>query len=370
MKKIKVYLQYPWKFPDSPYYNYLVKYPPKNTEYLNIKNQKGVITKKKKFLISSYLKKIRHYAHNLRLPFPNMHLTKEGNHNLIHCAHCLSKNKDTPWVADFECYWQFWLSGRSTKIGRKWVNKILSRKNCKKIIAWTNMGRDQIKQMFPDVKDKIEVVYPAVPIQKSLLDLKKLGNKNKEINLLFISRYFYGKGGLHALEVIDKLTKLRKNVKGYVVSSVPKEILEKYSKNKKIKFMDIVPQERLINEIYPSSDIFIYPGYSDTFGFSMLEAMSFGIPTITVEGDVKDEIIDEGKTGFIIPSKNASYKENIKHYNKEVIDGIIDATLKLIDNPKLIKEMSENCLNTIIDGKFSIQERNKKFERIYSEAIN
>jgi len=187
--------------------------------------------------------------------------------------------------------------------------------------------------------------------------------------LLFIGRYFYGKGGLHALEAIDRITKERKNVKGYIISSIPKEVLNKYSNNKKINFMGIISQEKLMNEVYPSSDIFIYPGYSDTFGFSMLEAMSFGIPTITVEGEVKDEIIDEGKTGFIVSSGNVSYKENINNYNKEVIDGMVKAALKLIDNPELSYKMAKNCIKTIKDGKFSIKQRNEKLERIYKEAI-
>ena len=44
--KIKVYLQYPWKFPDSPYYKYLLQEVPKEIEYYNVKKQKGVITNK------------------------------------------------------------------------------------------------------------------------------------------------------------------------------------------------------------------------------------------------------------------------------------------------------------------------------------
>lgn len=361
MKKVKVYLQYPWKFPDSPFYKYLIDYPPKNIEYLNAENQKGPITRKGKFALSWYLKRARHYANRLRLPFPNMHLTKNENYDLIHCAHCLSRNKNAPWVADFESYWQFWLSGRNTAIGKKWAGKILKRKNCKKIIAWANLVKNDIVKIFPEIKSKVETVYPAVPIQKP----KK---RHKGINLLFIGRYFYGKGGLHAIEAIDIVTKKRKNVNAYIVSDIPKEILEKYEKNKKIKLLDIIPQKKLF-EIYALSDIYIYPGYSDTFGFSMLEAMSFGIPTITVEGEVKDEIIDEGKTGFIVSSGNASYRENIKNNNKAVVDGIVKATLKLIDNPGLKKRMTKNCLKTIKNGKFSIKQRNEKLERIYKEAL-
>ncbi|MBI3623771.1 glycosyltransferase family 4 protein [Candidatus Pacearchaeota archaeon] len=362
MKKIKVYLQHPWRFPDSPYYKYLIGYPPRNVEYFNTENQKGAITKKSKFILSSYLKRARHYANKLRLPFPNMRLTKEGDYNLIHCTHCLSRNKNMPWVADFESYWQFWLSGRKTKLGEKWTGKILSRKNCKKIIAWTNLVRDDIIKIFPNLQNKIEVVYPAVPTQKS----KK---KHKGINLLFIGRYFYGKGGLHAIEAIDRITKKRKNTAACIVSDTPDEIFRKYSGNKKIKFLEIVPQKKLFEEIYPSSDIFVYPGYSDTFGFSMLEAMSFGIPTITVEGDVKEEIIDERKTGFIVSSGNASYRENIKNYNKEVVEEMVEKALKLIDNRKLLREMAKNCIKTIKDGKFSIKQRNEKLEKVYQEAL-
>jgi len=48
-KPIKVYLQYPWKFPDSPYYKYLIESPPKGISFQNIQKQKGVITNKRFF---------------------------------------------------------------------------------------------------------------------------------------------------------------------------------------------------------------------------------------------------------------------------------------------------------------------------------
>ena len=77
MKKIKIYLQYPWRFPDSPYYKYLIDNPPENVEYLNTKKQKGVITKKSKFLLSNRLKKIiRNILNLMWLSIPNAHITK------------------------------------------------------------------------------------------------------------------------------------------------------------------------------------------------------------------------------------------------------------------------------------------------------
>ena len=62
---------------------------------------------------------------------------------------------------------------------------------------------------------------------------------------------------------IDKLTKKYNDVMGIIISDVPKEIFKKYQENKKIKFLGLIPQEKLFNEIYPSSDIFLYPSFSD-----------------------------------------------------------------------------------------------------------
>lgn len=364
-KKIKVYLQYPWKFPDSPYYKYLIENPPKLIDYQNVKNQKGCITDKKSFLFSNSLKKnIRKFTVFFKLALPNAHLTRTNSkYDLIHCAHCLSLNKK-PWVADFEGAWQFSISGEQTKIGKKLIGAILKRKACKKIIAWTQEARDNIIKEFPEVKDKIEIVYPAVFVPK----IKK--KKHKGINLLFIGRYFYEKGGVHALEVCDRLTKKHKNIKTIIVSEVPKEIKEKYVKNKKIEFYGLIPQKKLF-ELYAKSDIFIYPGYSDSFGFMYLEAMGFGIPVITADGFARKEIVLDGKTGFVIKRPNINWRTYPPLFENEekIIKNFVGKAEKLIKNKKLREKMSKNCIQIIKNGKFSIKERNKKLRKVYGEVI-
>jgi len=341
----------------------LINNPPENVEYITTKNQKGVIINKRFFWFSNLLKKmIRKITGFLNLPIPNAHLTRsKEKYDLIHCAHCLSLNNKNPWVADVECLWSLWVSGQNSIIGKKIVREILLRKNCKKILPWTNVTKNEIEKFFPEIKNKIEVVYPAVPL------VKIKSKRHKEINLLFISRYFYEKGGLHALETINQLTKKYENVSGIVVSEVPKEILNKYSKNKKIKFYELMPQKELFENIFPTSDIFVYPGYSDSFGFAYLEAMGFGIPIITVDGFARKEIIDEGKTGFVIERPDINWKKYPPIFENEeiTIKNLIKKTEQLIKNKTLREKMSKNCINKIKFGKFSIKERNKKLKRIY-----
>ena len=365
MKKIKVYIQRPWRFADSPYYQYLLRDPPKDIEYVGQNQKQGCITNKKKILIIHNAKKsMRTILRNLPFSIPNAHLTiSSEKYNLIHCAHCLSLNKK-PWIADIEQVNQFLPAGRITKKNKKIIKKILSSKYCKKILPWTKWSSDEILDHFPELKNKIEIVYPGIPSQK----FKKI--KSDKINLLFISRRFYFKGGLHALEVIDRLTKKYEKVRGIFISNVPKEILKKYSKNKKIKFYGILPHEKLVKEIFPNTDIFVYPSYTDTFGFIITEAMSFGIPVVTVNGQAISEIIEDGKTGFVIDEpKKWDLKDLEKLELKETLKKIEEKVEILIKDKKLRNNMSKAGIREIERGKFSIDKRNKKLARVYEEVL-
>ena len=364
--KIKIYLQYPWKFPDSPYYKYLVDNPPKNIEYVNVENQKGVITNKNKFLFSNKFKGfIRNLTEKINFPIPNAHLTRtKDRYDLIHCAHCLSKNKDKPWIADFEDFWQMWISGKEKKEGIEKVRKILLEENCKKIIPWTKFSKNEILNIFPELKKKIEIVYPAVPVKKFIR------KKRRELTIIYAARYFWLKGGLVALEVLRKVKQKYPNIKIIFISDVPDKIKKKYPT---ITFRELMPQKELFENM-KNSDIFFYPSFIDTFGFLLLEAMSFGLPLIALyhhwgTSSVK-EIIENEKNGFIIEYRKKDpeyYKINSEERN--LINKLFEKIALLIENKKLREKMSMNCLKIIKKGKFSIKERNKKLERVYREAL-
>ncbi len=374
MKKIKIYLQYPWKFPDSPYYKYLVKNPPKNIEYLNVHKQKGVITKKKRFLLSNNLKKIiRKTTGILNLPLLNAHYTKiKKGYDLIHCAHCLSLNNDMPWIADIESEWQFYI-GNKTKKSKERVRKILLRENCKKIMPWTEKTKKEILKEFPEIKDKVKVVYPAIPVNKRIS--KK--NKNDKITILYATRYFWLKGGIIALEVYKKLKeKYGDKLELIFISDIPKEVKLRYPK---IKIQGLSSNKELF-KLYEKSDIFFYPSFVDTFGFGLLEAMSFGLPVITVNTKytkTRKEIVENNINRLIFDindhtcEKLINQKEKIviKEGEEKIINQLVENCSKLIENKKLREKMSKNCMEIIKNGKFSIKERNKKLKKIYEGAV-
>jgi len=363
---VKIFLQRPWKVSDSSYYKYLNEGLPKGIEYVNLKNEKtATINSSRDFWRNHFLKqRIKKFFSKTKSPYPNAHFTKHsGKYDLIHCAHCLSWNRKKNWICDIEYSDQFYV-GNKSKLLKKIVRRILKRKNCKKIMPWSEWSKKNILKEFPELKNKIEVVYPALPLNKVKRDYKK-------INLFFVGRDFIGKGGEIALEAMDYLTKKYKEVYGTIVSDIPKKFIDKYSANKKIKLSNLVPQNKLFKEIYPKANIFIYPTRSDTLGFAILEAQSFGIPVIatkTTSTHTINETISEGKTGFIIEGDISAWSGNEKE-KKRIVKKIIKKTEKLIDEKKLLKKFSENCFKKFENGKFSIKERNKKLERIFRESL-
>ncbi|MFA4887929.1 MAG: glycosyltransferase family 4 protein [Candidatus Nanoarchaeia archaeon] len=360
--KIRVFLQYPWRFPDSPYYKYLLSSPPEGIEYLNVARQKGAITSAKKFWLLTRIKvNIRRILNWLNLPIVNSHLTPSSEeYNLIHCAHCLSKNTEEPWVADMEGVWSMFVSGFNNPIAIRRIKKTLLKKNCKMIIPWSEHAKRDILKLFPEASKKVELVYPAVPSQK------KVSSERKDV-VVFVARDFRLKGGVVALETMKKIKMRIPKVRCVVISPTSRALKEDYLG---IEFYDLMPQKDLF-KIMSQAKVFLYPSFMDTFGFTILEAMSFGVPVVALKTSLTDsvsEIIKEGE-GFLIDSE-MTHRNITKEGIDKISQKLVEPCVKLLKDASLQKKMSKNCLKAISSGRFSINNRNKKLKKIYVEALN
>jgi glycosyltransferase involved in cell wall biosynthesis len=59
-------------------------------------------------------------------------------------------------------------------------------------------------------------------------------------------------------------------------------------------------------ELYRKADLFVLPSVFDSFGFVFVEAMSQYLPCIGTDFQAMPEIIEHGKTGYVVPLRNPS----------------------------------------------------------------
>ncbi|HUJ16736.1 MAG TPA: glycosyltransferase [Nitrospirota bacterium] len=81
--------------------------------------------------------------------------------------------------------------------------------------------------------------------------------------------------------------------------------LEDKLKGYPVLFTGFLSGEEL-SRAYASADVFVFPSTTDTFGNVVLEAQASGLPVIVSDQGGPKELLDDGKTGFIIKGDNTA----------------------------------------------------------------
>jgi glycosyltransferase involved in cell wall biosynthesis len=234
-------------------------------------------------------------------------------------------------------------------------------------------------------KDKLEVVYRTVPPKKNFT---KPYYNNGKIKLIFVSSgnfegEFWIKGGLEALETFLILNKKYPRKLEFVIrSDVPRAIYQKIKSVQNIKVINkIIPWQELEKE-FISADILLLPAHH-TPSLTFLDAMSYELPVITIDSWANSEIVENGKTGFVIehpkerwlpvadflPWGEAKPIKRIK-VDFELVKKLVEKTSILIEDEELRKRMGKAGRWEVEHGRFSIERRNQKLKRIFDEATS
>ena len=76
---------------------------------------------------------------------------------------------------------------------------------------------------------------------------------------------------------------------------------------------------------YASSDVFLFPSETETFGNVTLEAMASGLPVVCADAAGSQSLVEDGATGLLCPPRD--------------VDAFEQAARRLVDHPALRAKM-------------------------------
>lgn len=186
---------------------------------------------------------------------------------------------------------------------------------------------------------------------------KKYGIKKDEILLFVMTRLTAEKNVEFLVEAVAGV--LEKNnqtkfmicgdgdLKGKLENMVSKKGLED-----KVIFVGIVPDTEKKN-YYAAGDIFVYASKSETQGMILTEAMYSGLPIVAVRATGVRDIVEDGRTGFLVLENKREFQEMVE---------------KLISDPILRKDFSETA-KKIAREKYTAKVCAGKMLEVYEKVI-
>lgn len=127
-----------------------------------------------------------------------------------------------------------------------------------------------------------------------------------------------------------------------------------------------VKRAELLSTVYPQADIYVHFCRMETFGYSIIEAMSCGLPVVASNVRAIPEMVLDGKTGFLVNDFADDFNSQAwadKSYNEG-----LEAISKLIEQPELRKQMGDAGLKHAQQN-FSLEKKRQTLEQEYDAIL-
>lgn len=206
-----------------------------------------------------------------------------------------------------------------------------------KIIVTSNYMKKETSALFGLSKARIQVISNGIEkvVQKEGLDLQAIRGRYAlpwEKLVIFVGRMFEQKGPHILLDAASQILQKRQDFKFVFVGEGPlKSMMQKKASEmnigQKMYFTGFIPDSEL-HELYAVADVAVFPSLYEPFGIVCLEAMAAGCPVIAANVGGLAEIIEDGKTGILVPPNDSIALNNV--------------ILKVSDNGSLARHLSMN----------------------------
>jgi glycosyltransferase involved in cell wall biosynthesis len=187
---------------------------------------------------------------------------------------------------------------------------------CRKLIAISESARRcQAKHSetlgCPDeLSAKTVVIHPPQVLRERVAD----ENFSRPVIFTLVGHYFFSKGGLELLQAMDLWNQMHPGtVRLNIVSKIALNhtatgddertrtcVLQTISKNASwIRHFPVLEPEE-VARLQAQTDVGLLPSLAETYGYSILEFQSFGVPVLTTNVRAMPEL-NTDRTGWVVP---------------------------------------------------------------------
>ncbi|OGH84953.1 MAG: hypothetical protein A2493_01900 [Candidatus Magasanikbacteria bacterium RIFOXYC12_FULL_33_11] len=201
-------------------------------------------------------------------------------------------------------------------------------------------------------ENKFEVVYNGI---ESKVESQK-SKVNDKINLVFVGRLAEPKRPEMVIDVISGFEKsIKEKIRFSIIGDGTKRnYLENLAKEKNVDvvFTGNLEHSDVMKEL-TKNDIFVFISAWEGFPYTILEAMSKGLPVIASNVGGISEVVDN----------------NVGRLVENDAGQIANALLELINDKQLREELGENG-RKLVEEKFSLENMLEKTGKIYKNVLN
>lgn len=167
------------------------------------------------------------------------------------------------------------------------------------------------KLLYPDIstfvpRERVMICANGIPRSD---ELPKHSSQQDRLNVLFLSNLLRSKG---LFTLLDALAMLKGENICCDIAGAPGDVsiaqlhmaIQERGIESFVEYKGFADQN-LKSQLFSWADIFVFPTENECFGLVLLEAMRNSIPCITTDEGAIPDIIDDGKTGWIVEKRDS-----------------------------------------------------------------
>jgi len=194
-----------------------------------------------------------------------------------------------------------------------------------------------------------------------VIDLACELDKSDNVIIGYVARMYTQKNPMGFLEIAKKVCDKRDNARFIWIGHGEQfeEVKDFIVENKLVSRINLMGYQQQVDEFYEVMDVYFTPALYEGLPYTVIEALRAGCPIVASNVTGNNEVVCADVSA---PRQNGFL------FDLEKPDDAVEAILKLIDDERLRKELSDNS-RFLYESKFTIEHMMDAYEALYGGVL-